>query len=356
MSDILFEIKEGDFGQFGFITLNRPKALNALTADMLIAMSKKLQEWADDNSIVAVIVNSNSEKAFCAGGDVVSLYKNGRQHKEKAMDFFWHEYRLNHLIHHYPKPYIPILNGITMGGGVGVSLHGNCPVATENFSFAMPETGIGFFPDVGGSFLLANRKDSSGYYLGLTGSRISVSDTYYYGLTPHVIKNDDINSLVDALLHSDLTENPVTRVHQLFNEYTFDADESSLKLQASLMRSAFSKDSVSDIVTALESDGSEWAVKTLKTLSHKSPLSLAVTFEQLRRAKTLDMGQCMQMEYRMVSRFIDGDDFYEGVRALLIDKDKSPKWSHSSIAEVKADEVGAYFAPLDAELSLQQSL
>lgn len=352
MTDVLFEVKEGEFGQFGFITLNRLKALNALTAEMIIAMSEKLNEWAEDESILAVVVQSNSDKAFCAGGDVVSLYKNGRDNAEKAMPFFMHEYRLNHLIHHYPKPYIPILNGITMGGGVGISLHGNCPVATENFSFAMPETGIGLFPDVGGSYLLANRKDASGYYLGLTGARVSVSDTHYYGFTPHVINSDSVERLLAALLHADLKGDAINKVHQIFNEFTQDVGESSLKDHASLMNSAFSKESVIDIVATLETDGGEWALKTLKTLSQKSPLSLAITFEQLRRAKSLSMAQCMQMEYRMVTRFVEGHDFYEGVRALLIDKDKSPKWTHASIRDVSAEEVSAYFAPLAKEISL----
>ncbi len=352
MRDILFEVKPGEFGQFGLVTLNRTKALNALTFEMITAMSEKLIEWADDDRIQAVIVRSNSEKAFCAGGDVVSLYQNGREHKEKAMAFFWHEYRLNHLIHHYPKPYIPILDGITMGGGVGISLHGNCPIATERFSFAMPETGIGFFPDVGGSYLLANSKGATGYYLGLTGARVSVWDTKFCGLTPQVIQSDAIESLVDAIFNTDLSLDGVNKVHDLFNEFALADDESQMASDRDAIEQAFGHDDVLAIMNDLENQNSEWSHKTLKTLNHKAPLSLCVTLEQLKRAHGLSMGECMQMEYRMVSRFMDGNDFYEGVRALLIDKDKSPKWSHQSISDVTKSEVEAYFSPLEQELEL----
>jgi enoyl-CoA hydratase len=341
MSEILFEIKNG----LGFITLNRPHALNALTLDMVKAMQQKLSSWRDDDTIKAVVVNSNSEKAFCAGGDVRWLYDMGKQKSPDQMQFFWHEYRLNHYIKTYPKPYLSLLNGITMGGGVGISLHGSYPVATENFSFAMPETGIGFFPDIGGGYLLSRCHGELGTYLGLCGKRIDIHAAVDAGLIKYSLESARLSSVIDKLESGEA-------IDAVLNEAKLKTDASFLSTHREEIDTCFAHDSIEDIMSALKSCSTEFARKTQALLESKSPTSLKVTLSQLRRAKTLEMGACMQMEYRMVTHFMQQHDFYEGVRALLVDKDKTPHWQPNVLSDVSSELIAEYFAPLDEELLL----
>lgn len=343
MSDVLFDRESGQGGDIAFITLNRPKALNALTLDMINSIQAYLNTCDDDEKIKAVVVKSASEKAFCAGGDVVSLYHAGREGARKPLSFFEPEYRLNEYIHAFKKPYICLLDGITMGGGVGVSMHGNMPIATENFSFAMPETGIGFFPDVGGSHVLNRCHGKLGHYLGLTGSRIGVHEAVFAGLIKDTLRSEHIDTFISELLQVDLSDAPFDVIRTLLKPLALEEAENSLSEHESVINRAFAHQSVSEIMTALNSDGSEFSLKTLKILGKKSPTSLCVTLEQLIKSEGLTMPECMTMESVMVKRFMQQPDFFEGVRALLIDKDKNPLWEYASVSDVPAETVASYF-------------
>ncbi len=356
MSDIIYEIEKGLQGDVALITLDRPKALNALTHEMIISLTAHLKAYALDDNIKAVVVKSNSDKAFCAGGDVVGLYNKGKDAPEKAIPFFNDEYRLNYFINQFDKPYICLLDGITMGGGVGISLHGNFPIATENFNFAMPETGIGFFPDIGGGYLLSRCHDYLGTYLGLTGNRIGRDDALASGLIKYGLEKKDIDAFIAKVIDCEIAKDSNEAVREVLHGFGFNPAESELAKNKDEINTHFSQNSVEEIFDSLEKGGSEFALKTLSILKKKSPLSLKITYQQIERAKHLSMGDCMKMDFRLVNRFIAGSDFYEGVRALLIDKDKSPKWQYQQLSEISKDEINHYFASLeDNELLIREA-
>lgn len=346
MADIEFKLVEGRLGNIGLVTLNRPAALNALNFDMIMSLLQQLQSWQDEPDVHAVWIASSSSPAFCAGGDVVSLYKKGAQRVDEIMPFFKNEYQLNCLIRAYKKPYICFLDGITLGGGVGISLHGSHPLATENFSFAMPETGIGFFPDVGGGYLLTRAIAPYGLYLALTGMRIDRDDAERAGLIKHKVAAHSNSALFEALLASDLTVNAHEVVDEVLKDFADDAPSArGSKLEPFLedMSHAFSQDSVENIFDALAALDSEWSNKTLKLLHTKSPTALKVTFEQLKRCQGLSMAETMAIEYQMTNQFMQEKDFYEGVRALLVDKDNAPNWQPKLIGDVSNNAVANYF-------------
>lgn len=351
MSNIIFNELKAKQGVFGEIILNRPKALNALSYEMIMLMLDKLTTWQQADAIKAVIVRSNSEKAFCAGGDVVNLYHQGLESPTKPMPFFKHEYHLNCLIRDFGKPYIALLDGITMGGGVGISLHGNFAIATENFSFAMPETGIGFFPDVGGSYLLTRCNHNFGNYLALTGKRIGLTDVMQSGLVNYSIKASEQQQFIDLILTSDLTQ-PVEKViDDLLTRLSKpELPESSFFEIQDEVEAIFGLGTIEEIFSALSQLDTSWARKTLSILQSKSPTALKVTLAQMQRGKNLSMREAMNMEYRIVSRFMEGTEFYEGVRALLVDKDKNPQWAPHRLEDISQIEVDKYFAPLTNEL------
>lgn len=347
MAEVLFEQK----GNVGLITLNRPKALNALTYEMVVAISGQLKAWQTDEAIGAVVVQSASDKAFCAGGDVRYLYEHGHQTPAVPLQFFNAEYHLNCAIRDYPKPYLCLLDGLTMGGGVGISLHGRFPVATEHFSFAMPETGIGFFPDVGGGYLLSRCPHRYGQYLALTGKRISREDAMEAGLIHYAIASSDQAALLEALMTQHWQKDAFSQVKTLLSQFQQKQGlTSNLAQHRQMITDVFSQPSVETICVALEQDPSPWAQQTLALLKSKSPTSLKVTLEQLKRSHGLSMRDTMQLEYRLAARFMQGKDFYEGVRALLVDKDKSPHWQPGTLADIAVEDVEAYFEPLAREL------
>ncbi len=354
MSDILCSILPGSFGDVGLIELNRLKALNALTHEMIVEMRAQLLEWQVASNIKAVLVRSNSEKAFCAGGDVVQLHAGDKSNIDDGMAFFKEEYLLNCLIRAYDKPYICLLNGLTIGGGVGISLHGQYPIATENFSFAMPETGIGFFPDVGGGYLLSRCHGSLGVYLGLTGKRIGRADAMLSGLIHHTIDSENQASFVQAILDADLNEHSYDTITALLlNNNKEDSNLSDLAKHQDEINQVFSLSDVGAMITKLCDMNSEWSQKTLSILQCKSPTALKVTLEQLKRVEGLSMEQTMQVEFVMASHFMKNSDFGEGVRALLVDKDKSPKWQPSSLEAVSNEMVNKYFIDPDKAYQLQ---
>ena len=328
--EILFEQR----GALGLVTLNRPKALNALTHAMCVAMRHKLSHWKADDTIKTVAVRGAGERAFCAGGDIRALYESGRADTRYAVDFYRDEYRLNAAVKHFPKPYVALLHGIVMGGGVGVSVHGSHRLADTSAVCAMPETGIGLFPDVGGSFFLPRLPGETGTYLALSGARLKAADLAYTGISTHTVpaligrlaEGDDVDGALDGLSH--LIEAPPLTEHR-----------------AGIDR-LFSHESIEAILAALDAEGADWAQSVASTVRAKSPTSLKVTLRQLREGRSLDFDSCMRMEFRMVNRVVAGHDFYEGVRATIIDKDGAPRWRPDSLADVSGADVDSYFAPL----------
>ncbi|WP_417518736.1 enoyl-CoA hydratase/isomerase family protein [Minwuia sp.] len=345
MTDTSDEIVFGREGGLATVLLNRPKALNALTHEMCVALDGELHGWADDDSVKAVLVRGAGEKAFCAGGDIVKLYEEGRAGGQYPYDFYHDEYRTNALIHYYPKPYISLLDGIVMGGGCGVSIPGSHRIATEKVMFAMPETGIGLFPDVGGSFFLSRCPCHVGEYLALTGARLKAADCVYAGVADVHVPSGKLDALSAKLAETDVRDfDHATAVIGAFSE---DPGASALAESRDEIDRFFSLGSVEEIVSALQADGGEWAAKQAKTILSKSPTSSKIALRQVREGASRDFYHCMQMEWRMVNRIIAGHDFYEGTRATVIDKDQTPKWQPGTLEEVDQAAVDAYFAPLD---------
>lgn len=343
--DVLFTQE----GQLGFITLNRAGALNALTLPMIKRMQEQLIQWKPDDSIKAVVLRATAGNAFCAGGDVRWLYNAGKAGDPEQMQFFWHEYRLNHFIHHFGKPYISLMDGITMGGGVGVSMHGSHPVASERFIFAMPETTIGFFPDIGASHLLTRCSNHLGTYLGLTGNRLGPEDVLTAGLVKQVVSSDQIPLFLNALAEIDLSNDAHRLVDECLDHFAKPESEYSSQIKP-LIAECFSHATIEQIRDALQNADGPWAMGVDNALATKCPLSLKITLAQLQKAKGLSLAQCLKMDFDLVGHFMQGSDFYEGVRALLIDKDKNPKWSPACLEMVSEAMVVNYFEPANRGL------
>jgi enoyl-CoA hydratase len=337
--DILFE----QSGRAGVITLNRPSALNALTMAMVEEMSATLARWAGDESVRHVVIRANGGKAFCAGGDIRALYDWGRAKDPRFFDFFRAEYMLNTLIKRFPKPYVALIDGITMGGGVGVSVHGSHRVASERLVFAMPETGIGFFPDVGGTYFLPRLPGQAGMYFGLTGDRGRIGDACYAGIATHHVPSGRFGEFGEALAKADSIDECLAR-------FVAEPEPGVLKDRQADIDRHFGRDSVEAILASLDADPSDWAQKTAASLRGKSPTSLKVAFRQLREGRDCAFEDCMRLEYRIIHRIIDGHDFYEGIRAAVIDKDGKPRWRPGMLEEVSEADVAAYFAPIADEL------
>lgn len=344
-ADILFDVGDG----VARVTLNRPKALNAVTLEMLHALEERLIAWAEDDAVAAVVIGGEG-RAFAAGGDIRRLYEAGRAGDPYTEVFFRDEYRVNRRIFHYPKPYVALINGVVMGGGVGLSVHGSHRVVTENAVFAMPETGIGFFPDVGGTYFLPRLPGQLGLYLALTGARLGGADCLYAGLATHYVPSERLPALETALRTLNLSGSDIEAAHASVMAAIGRLSEDPLPAPIERLRRdidrCFAADSVEQVIDNLRADGSEWARKTAETILARSPTSLKVAFEQIRRGGALDLDQALILEYRMSQAFMRGHDFYEGVRAAIIDKDQSPRWRPARLEEVTADMVAAHFAPL----------
>lgn len=349
--DILFTETSGKEGNLGIITLNRPAVLNSLNHDMILAMHPQLERWAKDSNIKAVVIQAAEGRAFCAGGDLRLTYERARQKNPLMTEFFYDEYQLNRCIHHYPKPYIAIMDGITMGGGVGLSIHGSHCVATERLLFAMPETGIGFFPDVGGTYFLPRLPGQTGFYLGLTGARIKAGDCTALGIANHHIRHDSIADLLTILAETPFGSDARKSVSEMIAKFDVPPASSPIKAEQTNIDECFSGTDVEAIFAALSSTDSPLCVEALSAIQKKSPTSLVITLQALYNGKQLDFDACMQQEYRLVSRFLLGHDFVEGIRAVIIDKDQSPKWKPAHLADVDKEIVVRYFAPVANELA-----
>jgi len=333
-TDILFERR----GRIGLITMNRPKALNALTHEMSLALDTILHDWAKDKAVEAVVITGAGDRAFCAGGDIRALYQAG-PHGSLTQEFYWNEYRMNRRIFRFAKPYVALMDGITMGGGVGVSVPGRYRVATEKTLLAMPETGIGLFPDVGATYYLSHLPGQIGIYLGLTGARVKAADLLHIGLATHYVPSARLPELTKAL-----ETRPPEAVLAAFAETL--TEPAPLAAIRDAIDRCFAGDEVEAILAALEREGSEWAQEMRTTILQKSPTSLKVTLRALRKAAALDFESCMRMEYRLVRHFMGGFDFFEGVRAVIIDKDNKPRWKPANVADVTPAMVDPYFEPV----------
>ncbi|OGO91982.1 MAG: 3-hydroxyisobutyryl-CoA hydrolase [Coxiella sp. RIFCSPHIGHO2_12_FULL_44_14] len=340
--DIQFNVLPGRKGDIGEIRLNRPKALNALSLDMCVALREQLLQWQQDATIKAVIIAGEGGRAFCAGGDVRALYQN-RTHIAEIIDFFRQEYRMNKTIFHFTKPYISLLDGITMGGGAGVSIHGSHRVASEFFSFAMPETAIGFFPDIGAGYFLNQCPGKMGYYLGLTGVTIKISDAVALGLVNHFVERAKQPALVRALCEADFLGDPMKHVSAIIAQHHFEISATDLMPHAAHIECCFTASNVQAIIKNFQSLGNDWSKEIVALLSKRSPSSLAVTFQYLQRAATLNFDEVMQMNFNLAQAFMQRHDFFEGVRAVLMDKDQAPQWEPKSIEHLQEQEIERYF-------------
>uniref|UniRef100_A0AAX7THL1 3-hydroxyisobutyryl-CoA hydrolase n=1 Tax=Astatotilapia calliptera TaxID=8154 RepID=A0AAX7THL1_ASTCA len=332
-------------GRTGVITMNRPKVLNALNLTMIRQIYPQLKKWESDNETDIVIIKGAGDKAFCAGGDIRAVTEAGKVGDSLAQDFFREEYILNNAIGSYRKPYIALIDGITMGGGVGLSVHGLFRVATEKTLFAMPETAIGLFPDVGGGYFLPRLQGKLGLFLALTGFRLKGRDVQRAGVATHFVESKKIPDLQKELvdLKSPSAED-VSRVLDSYQNYQPFIYFQSLVLLNPVR--LFSASSVEGIVKNLKTDGSEFAKKQTETLSKMSPTSLKITLKQLQAGAALSLQDVLVMEYRLSQACMRGCDFYEGVRAVLVDKDQNPKWNPSTLEEVSNQMVEQCFSSL----------
>ena len=340
MSEEILVARDGGLGR---LTLNRPQALHALTTVMCSTCITVLSDWRRDPAVQAVLIDHSGERGFCAGGDIRMLADSGADDGRLAREFFFTEYRLNHLLFSYPKPVIAVMDGITMGGGVGLSAPARYRLATERTTFAMPETGIGLFPDVGGGWFLPRLPGRIGLWLALTGARIKAADCLHAGLATHHVPSERLPELKAAL-----AENP-SDIEALLAQFHVDPGPAPLLAHRAELDAAFGQGSVEAILAALEA-GSDWARAQASALRTKSPQTLKVAFRQLALGLAApDFAANMAMEYRIGARVVQRHDFLEGVRAVIVDKDNAPKWDPATLEGVGEDLLDAIFAPLPAD-------
>ncbi|MBI1216596.1 MAG: enoyl-CoA hydratase/isomerase family protein [Alphaproteobacteria bacterium] len=349
--EVLFDVTGG----IGLMRMNRPKALNALNLNMIRLMNEKLAQWAADDAVKAVVIAGAGDRAFCAGGDVKTVALDAKAQAEGksdgalVRDFFREEYTLNQRIHAFKKPYISLVDGIVMGGGKGVSAHGSHRVVTENTLFAMPETNIGFFPDVGGGYFLPRCPGQTGVYLALTSKRIKATDTIYIGFGTQFVPSEKLGALLAALqaVEWDAREKPVDQVTQVIESFSAEPPcESEIAPNRALIDRYFGHDAVEQIIADLQADGGDFANETLTAIYGMSPTSLKVALRQIRQGASLSFESVMTMEYRLSQACARSHDFYEGIRAALIDKDRQPKWDPARVADVDDALIEGYFKPL----------
>ena len=335
--EILARVSSG----VGVITLNRPKALHALNRAMCDAMIAALLAWREDEAVQSILIDHSGERGFCAGGDIRMIAESGAGDASEARAFFKTEYQLNHLLFEYPKAVTAIVDGIVMGGGVGISEPADVRIATERTTYAMPETGIGLFPDVGGGWFLPRLPGQTGVWLALTGARLKAADTVFLGIHTHYLPSDALEAF-RAILSADPAY-PIDVADGLED----DAGEAPIEAHLEAIDRLFAFDTVEEIFAALEADGSEWALAQLAALKTKSPQSLKVSLRQLRTGATLEtFAENMAMEYALGGRVVRTHDFQEGVRAVIVDKDNAPKWSPADLSGVTDATLDALFAPL----------
>jgi enoyl-CoA hydratase len=342
--DVLVTVVNG----IGRLTLNRPKAINSLTHPMVTKIAKTLKTWENDDSVEAVVVSGAGDRGLCAGGDVVAIYHDAKSGGAESRQFWHDEYLLNSYIGRYPKPYVAVMNGITMGGGVGISAHGNVRIVTETTKMAMPEVGIGFIPDVGGTFILARTPGLLGVHAALTGAPFSGADAITMGFADHFVPHDDLEKF-NAALDAD-------GVDAAIGAFAQAPPPSPLLAQREWIDQCYAGDTVADIVAALRGHDAAPANDAANLIATRSPIAASVALEAVRRATNLaTLEDVLRQEFRTSCAALRSHDLVEGIRALLIDKDKNPQWSPGSLAEVTADEVEAYFVSADPDLQFEEN-
>ncbi|MCJ8521589.1 enoyl-CoA hydratase [Pseudorhizobium tarimense] len=329
-------------GSAAVIRLNRPKALNSLNLAMVRTMCAALEAFADDADVSVVVLTGEGERGLCAGGDIRVLYEMGRAGDAETTRFWREEFPLNYLIAHYPKPYIALMDGITMGGGVGLSSHGRHRVVTERTRLAMPETGIGYFPDVGTSWLLPKAPGETGTWMGLTGLEVSPSDAIFAGLADDFVPAEQLSELVKAL--SGLApEADDEAVEAVLSWFATAPGESELQKHRTLIDRCFGHDSVEQIISDLEGEDGDFARRSREAILKRSPTSLKLTLRLLRDGRNSSgLVECLEREFGAGTEILCHHDFYEGVRAAIIDKDRNPKWSPPTLSEVTPDDIAPY--------------
>lgn len=338
--EVLTEVE----GSVGLITLNRPKAINSLNQQMVDALTDVLTDWADDDAVRAVVLSGAGERGLCAGGDVVSIYHSARKDGVEARRFWRDEYLLNAQIAEFAKPYVALMDGIVMGGGVGVSAHANTRVVTDTSKIAMPEVGIGFIPDVGGVYLLSRAPGGLGLYAALSGAPFSGADAIAMGFADHYLPHGDVEAFRRAVI--------TDGVERALDKYTVEPPPSELAAQRDWIDECFSGDTVADIVAALRGHGAGPAQDAADLIATRSPIALSVTLQAVRRAAGLEtLKDVLVQDYRVSSASLRSHDLVEGIRAQLIDKDRNPKWSPAELSAVTTADVEAYFTPVDDDLS-----
>jgi enoyl-CoA hydratase len=336
-------------GRVGRITLNRPEAINALTYSMIGAISTALLSWKSESAIELVIVDGAGNRGFCAGGDVRALYNSRLYGSAFVRAFLRDEYHLNALIHRYPKPIIAIQDGLVMGGGIGLSAHASHRVVTERSELAMPETGIGFIPDVGGTWLLARAPGETGLYLGLTGVRMGAADAIYAGFADIMVP---VSRIPEFIMSLGATNHLDPRV--AVQQFSSEPGASELATLRPMIDKNFASDRIDGIIETLSRSGQDWSAKNRVAIEKRSPKALALTHAAIHRARHLSsLEEALNIEYRLACRLFEDGEFPEGVRALLIDKDQRPKWKPQRIEDVLPQMIAAYFSPMADELGLK---
>ncbi len=344
-SSIVFEDVSVSGGVVGKIILNRPKALNALTMQMMHELNKKLQCWQAQENILFVTIEGAGERAFCSGGDIKFLYDYGLSDAPEMHNNFHLEYSANQTIFHFTKPYISFLDGIVMGGGAGVSVHGSHRVATENIVFAMPETHIGFFPDVGMCYHFSRMHGAVGMYLALTGASLTLADSMRLELTTHSVASEQLVQLKSALFAYDYrNKNSLQAVDSVLKKYSQPLGDGELLKRRAVIDECFSQKSLSDIFQALKYHPDPWTKEVLEKLNKLCPMSLAVTFEHVMRCAQLDFNQVLAQDLRLANVLCSRQDLHEGIKAAIIDKKHQPGWSPAKIDDVSRSSVNKLFS------------
>lgn len=327
-------------GRAGVITLNRPRAMNALSLPMIREMTRLLLDWKDDHRISVVILQSGSEKAFCAGGDIRSVYEaHLREDRDFMAAIFREEYLLNFMVSVYPKPYISLIDGIALGGGLGISIHGSHRIVTQRATLGMPETGIGFFPDVGASFFLNRCPGETGTYLGLLGESVTAEDALYAGLATHRIDSAHLAEVYQALLGARSGDD----VNDILQDAAGGQGDCFLQTCRPLIDRCFSFFTMEEIMEALQGEPDPVAEGWLRKIQEKSPTSLKLTLALLRRTRGMPLKEILALDFCLSQHCVENPDLFEGIRAALVDKDQRPLWKPAHLSEVTPERVGAYF-------------
>ncbi len=327
-------------GQAGRITLTQPEALNALTYEMCMSIGEILNVWSDDPTVKLIVIDAEGSRSFCAGGDIAELYRTGKEGNFDYGRTFWaDEYRINTRIKNYPKPFVALMDGIVMGGGVGISAHGSHRIVTENTLFAMPECGIGLAPDVGGNWLLSRAQGYVGEYLGMTGARLKAADCLYAGIADANVPAEKLGELIDALEDTaDLS---------FVDTFVAEPEIGELHSAQEKIDKHFSRSSAVEIVQSLEAVEDDWEATAAKLIRRNSPLSVACAVDIVRQSRNLKrIEEIVQLEYRFTYRSMSDGNFIEGIRAQIIDKDRNPKWEPATLEEVDPNAISAMLEPL----------